>query len=91
MTRKVITVRWLWFAIALICCTAVRATPGPEPAAESNPATGPLKPHPANPRYFADGSGKAIYLTGSTHGTTSRMSDQATRHRPSISTLTWIS
>jgi len=31
------------------------------------PATGPLKVHPANPRYFADGSGKAIYLTGSHH------------------------
>ncbi|MCI0417816.1 MAG: hypothetical protein L0312_01120, partial [Acidobacteria bacterium] len=29
------------------------------------PATGPLKPHPTNPRYFTDGSGKAIYLTGS--------------------------
>lgn len=33
--------------------------------AEPAPATGPLKPHPANPRYFTDGSGKAIYLTGS--------------------------
>ena len=28
-------------------------------------ATGPLRVNPANPRYFADGSGKAIYLTGS--------------------------
>ncbi|MBC8234274.1 hypothetical protein H8E77_32395 [bacterium] len=28
-------------------------------------ATGPLKAHPSNPRYFADGTGKAIYLTGS--------------------------
>jgi hypothetical protein len=26
---------------------------------------GPLKVHPTNPRYFADGDGKAIYLTGS--------------------------
>lgn len=34
---------------------------GPKPA----PATGPLRVHPANPRYFADGSGKAIFLTGS--------------------------
>ncbi len=31
------------------------------------PATGPLKVHPTNPRYFTDGSGKAIYLTGSHH------------------------
>jgi hypothetical protein len=26
---------------------------------------GPLRVHPVNPRYFSDGSGKAIYLTGS--------------------------
>jgi MYXO-CTERM domain-containing protein len=26
---------------------------------------GPLRPHPTNPRYFTDGAGKAIYLTGS--------------------------
>jgi len=29
------------------------------------PATGPLKAHPSNPRYFTDGTGRAIYLTGS--------------------------
>ncbi|MCI0539886.1 MAG: DUF4038 domain-containing protein [Verrucomicrobiales bacterium] len=29
------------------------------------PASGPLKLHPTNPRYFTDASGKAIYLTGS--------------------------
>lgn len=28
-------------------------------------ATGPLTIHPFNPRYFVDGSGRAIYLTGS--------------------------
>ncbi len=28
-------------------------------------AKGPLRKHPANPRYFTDGSGKAVYLTGS--------------------------
>ncbi len=33
--------------------------------AEKNTATGPLQVYPENPRYFADGSGKAIYLTGS--------------------------
>ncbi|MBD3183040.1 hypothetical protein GF312_12165 [Candidatus Poribacteria bacterium] len=31
----------------------------------ASPASGPLKVHPANPRYFTDGSGKAVYLTGS--------------------------
>jgi hypothetical protein len=29
------------------------------------PASGPLRVHPDNPRYFTDGSGKAVYLTGS--------------------------
>jgi hypothetical protein len=31
---------------------------------------GPLRIHPTNPRYFADGSGRAIYLTGSHFWTT---------------------
>ena len=31
----------------------------------ANAAAGPLRVHPANPRYFTDGSGKAVYLTGS--------------------------
>jgi hypothetical protein len=30
-------------------------------------ANGPLRVHPHNPRYFTDGSGKAIYLAGSHH------------------------
>ncbi|MDP1676411.1 MAG: hypothetical protein Q8L88_06050, partial [Bacteroidota bacterium] len=28
-------------------------------------APGPLRVHPSNPRYFADASGKIVYLTGS--------------------------
>jgi len=28
-------------------------------------AMGPLEVHPSNPRYFADGAGKVVYLTGS--------------------------
>jgi len=31
---------------------------------EKTPARGPLRVHPDNPRYFTDGSGKAVYLTG---------------------------
>ncbi len=31
------------------------------------PAGGPLKVHAANPRYFVDGSGNVVYLTGSHH------------------------
>jgi len=34
-------------------------------AAEVAVAKGPLRVHPTNPRYFTDGSGQAIYLTGS--------------------------
>ena len=30
-----------------------------------SPATGPLRVHPTNPRYFTDDGNKAIYLTGS--------------------------
>jgi len=33
--------------------------------APTKPASGPLRVHPTNPRYFADASGKAVYLTGS--------------------------
>jgi hypothetical protein len=33
-------------------------------ASSLGPTTGPLQVSPANPRYFTDGSGKAIYLTG---------------------------
>lgn len=29
------------------------------------PIMGPIQVSPANPRYFTDGSGRAIYLTGS--------------------------
>jgi hypothetical protein len=35
------------------------------PVRSSVLASGPLRVHPANPRYFTDGSGRAIYLTGS--------------------------
>lgn len=35
------------------------------PAPTRTRATGPLRVHPANPRYFTDGSGRAIYLAGS--------------------------
>jgi hypothetical protein len=34
-------------------------------ASGSTPATGPLRTLPSNPRYFADGSGKAVLLVGS--------------------------
>jgi hypothetical protein len=58
-TIKMNTVRKNIAAISLIClflsfsCTVTHA------------AMGPLKVHPTNSRYFADGNGNAVYLTGS--------------------------
>jgi hypothetical protein len=55
-------VRWLYVLVAL-AATALQVA--------SAPATGPLRVHPANPRYFtdgtklSDGSPKTVYLTGS--------------------------
>ena len=45
--------------VALLCLMNVAAL------AQTSPATGPLRVLASNPRYFADGSGKAIYLCGS--------------------------
>lgn len=38
---------------------------GARTAHNSGPARGPLRELPGNPRYFTDGSGRAIFLTGS--------------------------
>jgi hypothetical protein len=35
------------------------------PPTSDDPAKGPLQVHPTNARYFSDGSGKAVFLTGS--------------------------
>ena len=37
----------------------------PPPPIDAGPATGPLRVDSRNPRYFANGSGKPVYLTGS--------------------------
>lgn len=44
-------------------------------------AGGPLRVHPENPRYFTDGSGRAIFLTGS--HTWSNLQDQGPKDPPS--------
>lgn len=36
-----------------------------DPPLHYETAAGPLRMHPSNPRYFTDGSGRAVYLTGS--------------------------
>jgi hypothetical protein len=40
------------------------ATPSPLPPPPQTTSTGALRVHPANPRFFIDNSGKAIYLGG---------------------------
>ena len=65
--------RGFCFTITAIFLVVVLETPfilGQEPGkpltrVRASTATGPLRANPANPRYFTDGSGKAIYLTGS--------------------------
>jgi hypothetical protein len=47
-----------------------------------NPAIGPLRQHPDNPRYFTDGSKRAIYLTGS--HTWANFQDQGAQDPPPI-------
>jgi hypothetical protein len=60
-----------WAAGLLILCLAFCApayggdTGTPLAPVRAQTATGPLRANPANSRYFTDGSGKAIYLTGS--------------------------
>src|SRR5262245_30585599 len=51
------------FTIALWFAASSRANPH-EPIWRS-PVTGTLRVHPTNPRYFSDGNGRIVYLTGS--------------------------
>jgi hypothetical protein len=54
----------------------------PLTAVRAKAASGPLRANPANPRYFTDDSGKAIYLTGS--HTWSNLLDRGTLDPPSV-------
>jgi len=53
MRARILSIFWL--SVFLIVSSASVA----------GPAKGPLRVLPANPRYFTDGSGKAVFLTGS--------------------------
>jgi hypothetical protein len=66
--------RWDPFArpVLVILIVILAAAAGQESRAESpggdgpqRAARGPLRVHPTSPRYFTDGSGKAVFLTGS--------------------------
>src|SRR5262245_60556748 len=52
-------------ALGLPAAGSLVSAAAPGRAAEEAPAPGPLRVHPENPRYFTDGSGRAVYLTGS--------------------------
>jgi hypothetical protein len=49
----------------LSACAAAAVISASATAEQTIRVKGPLRVHPKNPRYFTDGSGKAIYLTGS--------------------------
>jgi hypothetical protein len=55
----------------LLCTSCAGSNTDKQASAQSaikmglDPATGPLRVNPDNPRYFTDDSGRAIYLTGS--------------------------
>lgn len=63
------------FSAPIVSGTVI--TPIPQ---ASTPATGPLRVHPDNPRYFSDPSGRAIWLTGA--HTWSNLQDYGTTDPP---------
>lgn len=53
------------FSAVLAHCDSPAAGADEQQGKQRRAATGPLRVHPTNRRYFTDGSGKAVYLTGS--------------------------
>jgi hypothetical protein len=63
-------VHTLLIIIVIVCSKTPQLSTAQEPGkplarVRAAKATGPLRINPANPRYFTDDSGRAIYLTGS--------------------------
>jgi hypothetical protein len=67
--------------VALLTVSCQRNVGAPLARVRAPIATGPLRLNPANPRYFTDGSGKAIYLTGA-HTWANGMEDRGTINPP---------
>src|SRR5882672_5954092 len=59
------SVRSLAAALAILMISFHPRSGIAQPQAAATQASGPLRVHPTNPRYFTDGSGKAIFLAGS--------------------------
>jgi hypothetical protein len=72
MHRREFLKKTVGSAAAFSACSSLSGRPAPIGilqqvpgyATSPPPAKGPLRVHPDNPRYFTDGSGKAIFLTG---------------------------
>lgn len=75
-------VRLLILCLALCALAYGQESGKPVAPLRAPAATGPLRRNPANPRYFTDSSGKAIYLTGS--HTWSNLVDRGTLHPPQV-------
>src|SRR5215467_8709003 len=74
---------WASSLILALSATVYGQQPGKVPrAVRAHIATGPLRRGPANGRYFADGTGKTIYLTGS--HTWANLMDRGTLHPPRV-------
>lgn len=61
------SIPWLqavFFMSVLASCATGPSTTALPTLTVKGPAAGPLRVHEANPRYFTDGTGKAVYLTG---------------------------
>jgi hypothetical protein len=75
---QVRTGAWCTFLIGALWGLALSGLPAR--AQERRGEMGPLRVHPQNPRYFADGSGRAVFLTGS--HTWSNLQDQGPKDPP---------
>src|SRR5215469_6784938 len=74
---------WALMLTLTLCSFAYGQDAGPKVAPlRAQTSSGPLRANPANGRYFTDGSGKAIYLTGS--HTWSNLMDRGTLHPPRV-------
>ena len=56
---------WITAAAVSLLPSLAPADEAPAPAGRIEPAAGPLRVHPRNPRWFADPSGRAVLLAGS--------------------------
>src|ERR1700685_4081843 len=66
--------------VLVVACSCDSGTP--LSPVRARPATGPLRVNPANPRYFIDANGKAIYLAGS--HTWANLQDRGSANPPRV-------